>query len=199
MLHIRSISDVTCIQTGLHKWKDGTNVRGETGLPDVKKYKLLVHLPGLARFSPPPTHTPHPNPTNKQSPTQNHNKKNQKNTKKSKKKTFKKMGTPGAAFTKCFHISSTIIPSTIIPQANPDAPNSSNQERIVEELWKNCRKIVRALDRQRSREELWKNRPGAKYFYNSSTILLQFFPAALPDEGPQNISTIFPQFFPAGC
>jgi hypothetical protein len=40
-----------------------------------------------------------------------------------------------------------------------------------------------------------KNCPGAKSFYNSSTILPQFFPAALPDEGPQNLSTIFPQFF----
>jgi hypothetical protein len=46
-------------------------------------------------------------------------------------------GVPGAAFTKCFHNSSTIIPSTILPQANPDAPNSSKQGRIVEELWKN--------------------------------------------------------------
>jgi hypothetical protein len=38
-------------------------------------------------------------------------------------------------------------------------------------LWKNCRNILRALDRQRSREELWKNCPGAKSYYNFSTIL----------------------------
>jgi hypothetical protein len=30
---------------------------------------------------------------------------------------------------------------------------------------------------------------------DSSTILPQFFPAALPVQGPQNLSTIFPQFF----
>jgi hypothetical protein len=36
----------------------------------------------------------------------------------------------GAAFTKCFHNSSTIIPSTIIPQANRDAPNSSKRGRM---------------------------------------------------------------------
>jgi hypothetical protein len=58
-------------------------------------------------------------------------------------------------------------------------------------LWKNCRKILRALNRQRSGLELWKNCPGAKSFYNSSTILQQFFPAALPEERPQNLSTIF--------
>jgi hypothetical protein len=63
-----------------------------------------------------------------------------------------------------------------------------------ETLWKNCRKILRTLDRQRSREELWKNRPGAKSFYNSATILPQFFPAALPVEGPQNHSTILPSW-----
>jgi hypothetical protein len=88
---------------------------------------------------------------------------------------------------------STIIPSTILPLANPDAPNSSKQGRIVEEfwkncrkilralvrqrlgeeLWKNCRKILRALVRQRHGEELWKNRPVAKSFYNVSTILLK--------------------------
>jgi hypothetical protein len=66
--------------------------------------------------------------------------------------------------------------------------------KIVEELWKNCRKILWALERQRRGEIFWKNRPGAKSFYNSSTILPQFFPAALPDEGPQNLSTIFSQF-----
>jgi hypothetical protein len=106
------------------------------------------------------------------------------------------IGRPGAAFTKCFYNSSTIFPSTILLQANPDAPNSSKRGKIVEELWKNCRKILGALDRQRSREELWKNRPGAKSFYNFSAILPQFFPAALPDEGPANFfynfSTILP-------
>jgi hypothetical protein len=39
-----------------------------------------------------------------------------------------------AAFTKRFHDFSTIIPSTILLQANPDAPNSSKRGRIVEEL-----------------------------------------------------------------
>jgi hypothetical protein len=34
---------------------------------------------------------------------------------------------------------------------------------------------------------------------NLSTILPQFFPASLPEEGPPNLSTIFPQFFPSGC
>jgi hypothetical protein len=48
---------------------------------------------------------------------------------------------PGAAFTKCFYNSSTIIPSSILPQVNPDAPNSSKGGKIVEELWKNCRII----------------------------------------------------------
>jgi hypothetical protein len=40
----------------------------------------------------------------------------------------------GAAFTKCFHNFSTIIPYKILLQANPDAPNSYTQERIVEKL-----------------------------------------------------------------
>jgi hypothetical protein len=44
---------------------------------------------------------------------------------------------PGAAFTKYFHNSSTIFPSTILPQDNPDAPNE-------EELWKNCRNFLQA-------------------------------------------------------
>jgi hypothetical protein len=39
----------------------------------------------------------------------------------------------GAAFTKFFHNFSTIIPSTILLQATPDAPNSSTQGRIEEE------------------------------------------------------------------
>jgi hypothetical protein len=30
---------------------------------------------------------------------------------------------------------------------------------------------------------------------SARTILQQFFPAALPFKGPQNLSTIFPQFF----
>jgi hypothetical protein len=69
---------------------------------------------------------------------------------------------------------------------------SARRGRIVEELWKNCKKILWALERQRK----------GKFFgrllraQNLSTILPQFFPAALPDEGPQNLSTIFPQFFP---
>jgi hypothetical protein len=102
---------------------------------------------------------------------------------------------PGAAFTKYFYNFSTIIPSTILLQANPDAPNSSKRGRIVEKLWKNCRKILRTLVRQaRIVEKLYKYfacaRPGAKYFYNFSTIL----PRRLPDEGPQNLSTILPRF-----
>jgi hypothetical protein len=49
-------------------------------------------------------------------------------------------GDYGAAFTKCFHNSSTIIPSTILPQANPDAPkNSSKRGRVVEELLKKAK------------------------------------------------------------
>jgi hypothetical protein len=83
--------------------------------------------------------------------------------------------------------------------SSPAAPNSSKQGRIVEELWKNCRKILWSLTGSAAGKNWWKNRPGAKSFYNSSTILPQFFPAALPGEGPQNLSTIFPQFFPAGC
>jgi hypothetical protein len=55
---------------------------------------------------------------------------------------------------------------------------------------------LRDLDGQRSREELWKNCPGAKSICNSSTIIPQFFSAALPDKGPQNLSKKFPQFFP---
>jgi hypothetical protein len=42
-----------------------------------------------------------------------------------------------AGFTKYFYNSSTIFPSTILPQANPDAPNK-------EEFWKNCRNILQA-------------------------------------------------------
>jgi hypothetical protein len=61
---------------------------------------------------------------------------------------------PGAAFTKYFHNSSTIFPSTILPQANPDAPNE-------EELWKNCRNILQALEAGKNcgriAEKLWKN------------------------------------------
>jgi hypothetical protein len=75
---------------------------------------------------------------------------------------------PGAEFTKCFHNFSTIIPSTILFQANPDAPNSSTQGKIVEELWKNCRNIF-----QRSARKIF-----LQFFHNSSTILPQFFPAA---------------------
>jgi hypothetical protein len=67
-----------------------------------------------------------------------------------------------------------------------------NCEKIVEELWKNCRKILRTLVRPGKNcgnilvralggEELWKNCGkklrvlNRKYFYNSSTVLLQFF------------------------
>jgi hypothetical protein len=60
----------------------------------------------------------------------------------------------GAAFTKRFHDFSTIIPSTILLQANPDAPNSSTQGRIEEELWKNCRKILQALKWQGRRGKI---------------------------------------------
>jgi hypothetical protein len=82
----------------------------------------------------------------------------------------------GAAFTKCFYNSSTIIPSSILPQANPDAPNSSKRGRIVEELWKNCRKILRAPVRQAAGKNLTsilRLEERAQYiFYNFST----FFP-----------------------
>jgi hypothetical protein len=104
----------------------------------------------------------------------------------------------GAAFTKCFYNSSTIIPSSILPQANPDAPNSSKRGKIVEELWKNCRKILRALVLQAAgknpRSILRLDERAQNPFYNFSTIL----PRCLPGEGPQNLSTILPQFFPDG-
>jgi hypothetical protein len=100
----------------------------------------------------------------------------------------------GDAFTKYFHNSSTIIHSTTLPQANPDAPNSSKRGRIVEELWENCRQILRALDRQRSGEELWKSRPGAKSFYNSSTILPRRAAGRGPAKSVYNLSTILPRW-----
>jgi hypothetical protein len=66
--------------------------------------------------------------------------------------------------------------------------------RIVEKWWKNCGKILWALERQRSKEELWKNRPGAKSFYKSSTIL----PRCAAERGPAksfyNFSTIPPRW-----
>jgi hypothetical protein len=87
-----------------------------------------------------------------------------------------------AAFTKCFYNSSTIIPSSILPQANPDAPNSSKRGKIVEELWKKCRKILRALVRQvegkNPRSILRLDEHAQNLFYNFSTIFPQFFPAA---------------------
>jgi hypothetical protein len=49
---------------------------------------------------------------------------------------------------------STIIPSTILLQDNPDAPNSSTQGRIEEELWKNCRKIFQDLNWQGRRGKI---------------------------------------------
>jgi hypothetical protein len=64
-------------------------------------------------------------------------------------------GDYGAAFTKCFHNSSTIIPSTILPQANPDAPkNSSKRGRVVEELWKNRRMVNAGLKKAKQNKNL---------------------------------------------
>jgi hypothetical protein len=102
------------------------------------------------------------------------------------------------AFTKCFHNSSTIIPSTILPQANPDAPNSSKQGRVVEELKKNCGRIVERFCGSSTGSAAGKNCGRIVRVQNLSTIIPQFCPAALPDEGPQNLSTIFPQLFLAG-
>jgi hypothetical protein len=48
----------------------------------------------------------------------------------------------GVAFTECFHKFSTIIPSTILLQANADLPNHAKRARMVEELWK---RIVKRL------------------------------------------------------
>jgi hypothetical protein len=67
--------------------------------------------------------------------------------------------------------------------------------RIVEELWKNCRKILWALERQRRGKFFWKNPPGAKSFYNSSTILPRCAAGRGPAKSFYNFSTIFPQFF----
>jgi hypothetical protein len=64
----------------------------------------------------------------------------------------------------------------------------------VEELWKNCRKILWALKRQRSGEELWKNHPSAKSFYNSSTILPRHAAGRGPAKSFYNFSTIFPRW-----
>jgi hypothetical protein len=51
----------------------------------------------------------------------------------------------GRYLTNVFTIkSSTIIPSKILPQANPHAPNSSKRGKIVEEFWTNNRKIFEA-------------------------------------------------------
>jgi hypothetical protein len=76
-----------------------------------------------------------------------------------------------------------IIPFTILLQPNPDAPNSSKRRRIVEELWKNCRRIEEIFSDERAQ--------------NLSSILPQFFPAGLPEEGGlaksfYNFSTILP-------
>jgi hypothetical protein len=66
--------------------------------------------------------------------------------------------------------------------------------RVEEELWKNCRKILRVLDRQRSGEELWKNRPGAKSFYNYSTILPRRAAGRGSAKSFYNFSTIIPRW-----
>jgi gentisate 1,2-dioxygenase len=108
----------------------------------------------------------------------------------------------GSRFTKYFHNSSSIFPSTILSQANPDALNE-------EELWKNCRNILKARAEGKSVEELWNffrmilrslERRGRIVEESSGRkIFMQLFPAALPDKGPPNLSTICPQFFHAGC
>jgi hypothetical protein len=84
---------------------------------------------------------------------------------------------PGTEFSKCFHNSSTIIPSTILPQAKPDAPNSTKRGRIVKKLWKNCGRIIERFCGPSSGSAAGKNCRNifgwarAKSFYNFSTIL----------------------------
>jgi hypothetical protein len=55
----------------------------------------------------------------------------------------------GAAFTKCFHNSSTIVPSTIIP------PSQSGCTKFVQTR-KNCRRIVEEL--RNNRIKIWRAR-----------------------------------------
>jgi hypothetical protein len=102
---------------------------------------------------------------------------------------------PGTAFTKCFYNSSTIIPSSILPQDNPDATNSSKRGKIVEELWKNCRKIFRVLVRlaagKNPRSILRLDERAPNFFYNFSTVFQQFFPTACRGRARK----IFLQFF----
>jgi hypothetical protein len=62
----------------------------------------------------------------------------------------------------------------------------------VEKLWKNCRKILWALERQRSGVELWENRPGAKSFFNYSTIIPRRAAGRGPAKSFYNFSTILP-------
>jgi hypothetical protein len=87
---------------------------------------------------------------------------------------------PGAAFTKCFYNSSTIIPFSTLPQANPYAPNSSKRGQIVEELWKNCRKILRVLVRQATGKNPGRILRLVERAQNFSTIFLQFFHNSFP-------------------
>jgi hypothetical protein len=88
-----------------------------------------------------------------------------------------------------------IIPSTILLQANLDAPNSSKRGRIVEELWKNCSRILQARADSGRRGKIVEELK--KYFWTSARkIFLQFFhnsspPGCLKREGRQ----IFLQFF----
>jgi hypothetical protein len=74
------------------------------------------------------------------------------------------------------------IPSSILPRTNPDAPNFSKRGKIVEELWKNCRKILRALFRQAAgknpRSILRLDERAQNLFFNLSTISREFFPTA---------------------
>jgi hypothetical protein len=102
--------------------------------------------------------------------------------------------TAGAAFTNFF----TIIPSTILLQANPDAPNSSKRGRIVEKLWKNCRKILRTLVRQAAGKNCGKIVERFCVPTSGRKIFLQFFHNFSPPPAgrrPANLSTIILQFF----
>jgi hypothetical protein len=68
-----------------------------------------------------------------------------------------------------------------------------------EELWKNCGKIVERYCGPLNGSAAGKNCGRIVRAQNLSTNLPRFFPTALPNEGPPNLSTIFPQFLPAGC
>jgi hypothetical protein len=132
--------------------------------------------------------------------------------------------TSGAAFTKCFHNSSTIFlrffydyslraytvfsaqkPSQ--PQQGKSFPEFGMHQNLLQFFparanggaGKNCRKILRALVRRGRIVEKLKKYFARAPLENISTIFLQFFHNSflppLPVEGPQNLSTILLQFF----